>query len=525
MARRALNVGSSVAVTDELVERLAGFYDDPLGFVLFSFPWGEAGTDLEGEDGPDEWQAGVLRDIGEAVRSRLSNPELGAYLDATASGHGVGKTTLVSWIILWFMSTRPDPAIVATANTQGQLNQTTWTELSRWHRRAINADWFAWTATSFYLKTRPETWRANAVPWSKERSEGFQGKHARHMLLIFDEASAIDDSVWEAAEGVLTTSGAIWLAFGNPTRNTGRFRECWRRFRHRWNTRQVDSRTAKKAEKGQLQKWVDDYGEDSDFVRVRVRGEFPRSASTQLIAGELVEEAQREFKRRFGDQVRKALVAGPGGVASMKLDENPIAPRIMSVDVARFGDDQTVIGLRQGKTFVVLAKYRNLDGPQVAYRVAEWINGEQPDAVFLDAVGYGASAYDTLVELGYDIEAVNAGNKALEERKFHNRRAEMWWRMKEWLLDGGAVPDDDKELFDDLTTPEYGYSDRGERVQLETKDDMRARGMPSPDTGDCLAMTFAMPVAPSRARAAIAAKLAGLTFAGRRNAGASWMSN
>ena len=528
MARRAVNAASPQVVSDEMIDAIAEFYDDPLGFVLFVFPWGEEGTELHDEDGPDEWQMECLRRLGEAVRARAGAgaKEMGAYMAAIASGHGVGKTSLVAWVIFWFISCRVDPAIVVTANTLGQLTGKTWRELAKWHRLGIHGAWFQWTATKFYLKERPETHFAAAVPWSKERSEGFAGLHAKAVLVVFDEASAIDDSIWEVTEGAMTTSGAIWLVYGNPTKNTGRFRECWRRWRHRWDTMQVDSRTAKKANRGQIDKWVEDYGEDSDFVRVRVRGEFPRSASSQLIGSDLVDQAKVVFRRRFGDRLSKALMNGPGCLEGMRLDDNAMAPRIMVVDVARFGSDQSVIAIRQGRAFVVLAKYREMDTQQLAFRVAEWIGGEQPDAVFVDAVGVGGGVVDTLRGLGFEVEEVNAGMKALDDRKFFNRRAEMWWNMREWLSKGGMIPYDDKEISDDLTGPEYGFSDRGQRVQLESKDDMRARGLPSPDTGDALAMSFWMPVAPLAALSSVAEKLARAAdgMGSPDEGGQSWMS-
>lgn len=511
-----------------MVDAIAEFYDDPLGFVLFVFPWGEEDTELHDEDGPDEWQKQFLRDLGEAVRSRMSNQQLGAYLAGAASGHGVGKSALVAWVILWFLSCRIDPAIVVTANTQGQLNAKTWRELAKWHRMAIHGSWFQWTATRLYHKARPETHFAAAVPWTKENSEAFAGTHAKHVMIIMDEASAIDDSIWETAEGALTTSGAIWLVFGNPTKNIGRFRECWRRFRHRWNMVRVDSRDAKKANRAQIEKWIADYGEDSDFVRIRVRGEFPRAANTQLIGSDLVEEAQLQFKVKFGDTLRRAVeLEGPGAFFRRRIDDNPLAPKIMALDVARFGADQSVLGLRQGRTALALAKWRELDNVQLAARVAEWLDAEQPDLFVVDAVGAGAGVCDVLTNLGYAVEECNGGVKALEERKFYNRRAEMWWKMRDWLKDGGRIDHLDAEINDDLTSPEYGYSDRGERVQLESKDDMRARGLPSPDTGDMLSMTFWMPVAARTAAAeTVAEKIARASdrSVGGGRGPTSWMS-
>lgn len=500
MARRPVTDVAPLAVSDEMVEAIAEFYDDPLGFVYFVFPWGEDGTELHDQTGPDEWQEEFLSKLREAVRARKSNAELGAYLAGAASGHGVGKSTLVAWVILWFISTRVDPAIVVTANTQSQLNSKTWRELAKWHRLALNGSWFQWTATRLYYKPRPETWFAQAVPWTKENSEAFAGTHAKDVLIIMDEGSGIDDAIWEVAEGALTTAGAIWLVFGNPTKNTGRFRECFRRFRHRWDMMRVDSRDAKQANKTQLQKWVDDYGEDSDFVRVRVRGEFPRASNTQLIGTDLVENGQMLFKQRFGDTLRKAIeLEGPGAFFRRRLDDNPLAPKIMALDVARKGGDQSVIVLRQGKTALAVAKWRELDAVQLAARVAEWLDQELPDLFVVDEVGVGAGVADILESLGYAVERCNPGVRALEERKFFNRRAEMWWKMRDWLREGGRIDHLDAEFMDDLTSPEYGYSDRGERIQLESKDDMRERGLPSPDTGDALSMTFWMPVAPRTA--------------------------
>lgn len=509
MARRPVTDVAPLAASDEMVEALAEFYDDPLGFVYFVFPWGEEGTELHDEDGPDEWQQEFLRDLGEGVRSHLTNEALGAYLAGIASGHGVGKSSLVAWVILWFMSTRSDPAIVVTANTQGQLRGKTWREVAKWHRLAINASWFQWTATKFYFKGRPETWFADAVPWTKENAQAFAGTHGKYTMLLFDEASSIDDIIWETAEGALTTKAVIWLVFGNPTENTGRFRECFRRFRHRWNMMKIDSRTAKKANKGQIEKWITDYGEDSDFVRIRVRGEFPRASSTQLIGNDLVENAQLLFKARFGDTLRKAIeLEGPGAFYRRRIDDNPLAPKIMTLDVARFGGDQSVLLLRQGRTALALAKWRELDAVQLAARCAEWLDQELPDLFVVDGVGVGSGVIDILRDLGYAVEECNGAVKALEERKFYNRRAEMWWKMRDWLREGGRVDHLDPEIMDDLTGPEYAYSDRGERIQLESKDDMRERNLPSPDTGDALSMTFWMPVAARRAAETVAEKLA-----------------
>lgn len=452
----------------KLTSAIANFVYDPLGFVQFAYPWQEPGV-LEAETGPDEWQNEMLTDLGRQLISVARTKTGGAILFATSSGHGVGKSALVAWVIQWFSSTRPHPQIIVTANTREQLLKKTFREVSVWHKRLINKHWFEWTATKFYHKDHPETWFAAAVPWSKEHSEGFAGTHEKHVLIIFDEASGIDDKIWEVTEGALTTPGAIWLVFGNPTRNTGRFRECFGRYKHRWHTRKIDSRTAKMTNKEQLQQWVDDYGEDSDFVRIRVRGEFPRAGSAQFISSEDVERAGKA-----------------------QVPEDPQATKILSVDVARFGDDQTIILKREGNRVLPLRKFRGLDTMQVAAMVAETIDDWQPDGTFVDGTGLGAGVVDRLRALNYRVIEVLGGSVPDDPLKYFNKRAEMWGRMRDWLKGDVSIPDDDG-LRTGLTGLEYGYSNKL-AIQLEKKGDMKARGLASPDEADALSMSFAEPV-------------------------------
>lgn len=449
-------MGQAQASTDaDLAKAIAGTARDPLRYVYLAFAWGHG--DLANQSGPDDWQADILKTLGQGSIT----PEQAIRI-AVASGHGIGKSTLCAWIILWAMSTRPHLAGVVTANTKTQLETKTWRELALWHSRSINAHWFQWTASKFYHVLYPNTWFVAAIPWTKERSEAFAGLHAEHVLVIYDEASAVDDIIWEVSEGAMTTPSAIWCAFGNPTRNTGRFRECFGKFKHRWATRQIDSRTAKMANQAQLKEWLEDYGEDSDFARIRILGQFPRAGSNQFISSELVDEARKRKPTAFG-----ALV--------------------LAVDVARFGDDQTVLLARQGADVKILGKYRGLDTMQTAGKVAEAINQQKPAAVFIDGVGVGGGVVDRLSQLGYEVIDVNAGGRATDDKTYFNRRAEMWGKMRDWLPTG-AIPDD-QELCDDLIAPEYGF-DAQNRIQLEKKERMKERGLASPDSGDALAMTF-----------------------------------
>lgn len=446
---------------NELADLIAETVDDPLRYVLSAFDWGYG--DLEGQDGPDEWQREVLDLIGKKC---LTIAE--ALRVAIAAGHGVGKSALVSWLILWAMSTRPHLNGVVTANTKNQLDGKTWRELAVWHKRAINAHWFEWTATKFSSKWHPNTWFVQAVPWSKAKPEAFAGLHAEHVLMIFDEASAIEDIIWETAEGALTTPGAIWCCFGNPTRNTGRFRECFGRFRHRWDTRQIDSRGAKMANPAQIKQWIDDYGEDSDFVKVRVRGLFPSASSTQFIPTADVEAAQARYRT---EALETSL------------------PRILGVDVARFGDDQSVILVRNGDEVGEVIKYRGVDTVKLAGYVAEIANRVSPLAIMVDGGGVGGGVIDILKSSGFKVTEVQAGAAPQDQKKYANVRAEMWDRMRDWIKRRGRLPDDN-ELRDDLIGLEYGYN-VDMQIQLEKKDDMKKRGLASPDVGDALALTFA----------------------------------
>lgn len=460
----------------DLLADIASFQHDPLGFSRYAYPWGEG--ELAGSTGPRKWQQGVLTSIGD----HLSNPEtrFQPLMVSVASGHGIGKSALISQIVDWAVSTCDDCRVVVTANTDTQLRTKTWPEIGKWFRLSINSHWFNVTATAISSKDKKHerSWRADAVAWSETNTEAFAGLHnqGKRIVVVFDEASAIADKVWEVTEGALTDENTeiIWVAFGNPTRNTGRFRECFGRLQHRWKTFQIDSRTVEGTNKSQLDKWVSDYGEDSDFVRVRVRGVFPRAGSNQLIPSDVVTAA-----------------------ATKEVHVLPEDPLVIGVDVARFGDDQSIIRFRRGRDArsIPPLKFRGLDTMQLAGRVAAVISEHRPDAVFIDETGVGGGVIDRLRQLNHDVIGVNFGSSAdapVDGERCANKRAEMWARMRLWLKTGGAI-DNDRDLSNDLESVQYGYN-TDNAIQLERKDDMKKRGLASPDDGDALALTFAYPV-------------------------------
>jgi len=461
-------------IHDEIAADMMACEYDPYKWVMYAYPWGEKGTPLENEDGPDDWQKRFLDLLGEEARAGRENGM--PVRIATRSGHGVGKSATVAWVIQWFMSTRNHPQIICTANTEKQLTTKTWRELAKWHNLAINHDWFKWSATKFASEDHPETWFASAIPWSERNSEAFAGAHDENVLVIMDEASAIPDVIWEVASGAMTTPGAIWLVFGNPTRNTGMFRECWGRHRNRWKTFTVDSREAKKANREWCEELIADYGIDSDYVRVRVLGEFPRSAVDQFIPLDMVEAA---MERKVSPREVRGF------------------PVILGVDVAYMGDDQSVICVRQGRKVHEFRKYREVNGIDLAGLVCRAQDDFDVDATFIDEAGVGVSCCDQLEALQRPIIRVNAGRSASDKLHWANLRAEMWGKMRVWL-ETGSLPRDE-QLRDDLIGPVYGYTSAN-AIQLERKKDMKSRGLASPDCADALALTFAYPVGPKVSR-------------------------
>lgn len=460
---------------DRLIEYLVGFQHEPLSFVQSVFPWGQG--ELRDRAGPEPWQENLLRRIG----AGLSPSE--AVLEATASGHGVGKSALVAWIILWALSTATDTRGVVTANTEVQLKTKTWAELAKWFRMFVGRPLFRLEATSIFSidPDHVKTWRVDMVAWSERNPEAFAGLHnqGRRVFMVYDEASAIPDIIWETSEGFLSDEGTerLWLVFGNPTRSTGRFRSCFDDAR--WHVTQVDAREVSFTNKAQIKSWETAYGEDSDFFRVRVKGVFPRIGSQEFISAYAVAEARARE------------------VVAQRFD-----PLIIGVDVARFGDDETVLVVRKGRDARTTSaiRLRGLDTMAVATRVVELAAELRADAIFIDGGGVGGGVVDRCRQLRLNVYDVQFGAKAdrgdllSQGELYANKRAEMWGAMRAWLATG-AIEDADA-LGEQLVGPTYGFNGRDE-IQLERKQDMKARGVPSPDWADALALTFAFPVMPN----------------------------
>lgn len=461
---------TSVEQKAELIQFLAGFTHDPLGFAVSCFPWGK--DELKGYKGPSRWQADLLRKIGK----RIITPKEAIRI-AVASGHGIGKSTLVSILILWAISTHEDTRGVITANTEGQLRSKTWAELAKWYRLFLGKDLFKLTATSIFSAepSHEKTWRIDAIPWSKENPEAFAGLHnqGKRILVIFDEASAILDEIWTVTEGAMTDANTeiVWCAFGNPTRNNGRFYDCFNRLSKFWDTTQIDSRTVEISNKKTLNQWVETYGEDSDFVKVRVRGIFPSASNNQLISRALADEARerKPEKRQYS-----------------------FSPVIIGVDPAWTGQDLLAIVMRQGIYSTVLKTIpKNDNDLEIARMIADFQDDLKASAVFID-MGFGTGIFSGGKDMGRENwRLVNFGDRATEDNIYLNKRAEMWFSMKEWLKEGGCIDND--ALCNELTGPE-AFVNRVGKYQLESKEDMKRRGIASPNLADALALTFAFPV-------------------------------
>ena len=441
----------------ELADDIRSFFDDPLGFVIFAYPWDEPGGSLEKLTGPDTWQKEFLVDLGHEVRQRnfdLIHPVEPIRM-ATSSGHGIGKSTLVAWLVNWIMSTRPDARGTITANTFTQLETKTWSQIQRWTRLSIASHWFEITGNSMYHRDHPETWFCSAQTCRRENSEAFAGQHAAGStsFYIFDESSAVPDKIFEVAEGGLTDGEPMIFLFGNPTRTAGKlYRTAFGSERHLWNHRSIDSRTAKMTNKVLIEDWIAEWGEDSDFVRIRVRGLPPKASDLQYIDNERVFQAQQRTPSHFDDD-----------------------PLIVGLDVARGGNAYTVFRFRRGLDAVSIPPVRitgeqSRDSMRMVSIASQILSTEYdgilPTAMFIDS-GFGGPIVDRLKQLNYvNVHEVMFGGHPADPQHFANMRSFMWGKMRDWLLRGSI--DNSTELETDLTGPGY-HLDQQDRLVLEVQ--------------------------------------------------------
>ena len=457
----------------KLAELAAAARFDPLLWAEVAWPWRTPGTKFENDD-IRTWQAEVLDEIAK----HLKNPDTRHAVChvAVASGHGIGKSAFTGMLTNWAMSCWPGARVVVTANTENQLRTKTSPEVSQWFRDSLSADLFNIDTMSIKSREPMEQgqWALDFVPWSEGNTEAFAGLHAkgRLVLLVMDEASAISDKVYEVAEGALTDADTLllWVIMGNPTRNTGRFREAFRRYRHIWKTWAIDSRTVEGTNKQRLQQIIDTYGEDSDIAKVRVRGMFPSASSRQLIPAHVVDAA-------YGRHLPHTAYN--------------FAPVVLTCDPAWTGDDELVIARRQGLRFDILDVLEKNDNDVfIASKIANYEAKFDAKAVFVD-FGYGTGIVSAGSTMGRSWQLVNFSERA-PEPGYVNMRAYIWDKARQWLEQGGAIPPD-PVLYEDLTGVEVKPTLNG-ALQLVSKEDMKKQGLPSPNRGDALALSFAYEV-------------------------------
>jgi hypothetical protein len=419
----------------------------------------------------EDWQQRVGLDVQLHKRNSIS------------SGHGIGKTGFLADVIHWFIATRPRPAIVATAGTEQQLSTKLWRELLRVNNVAENRKWFQWKAKTFSM-FGDATQQANAIPWSEENPHAFAGTHEDHVLGVFDEGSTLVRSIYNTFAGAMSTAGARWLVAGNPTESEGYFYDCThgklvgRRpedfERGMWRAHVIDCYQSGRVAPAYIEEMKMEHGEDSDEFRVRVLGLPPRQSVEQFINAQVLEAAKtREvpmFKRW---------------------------PLIIGADVGR--GDRSVLVPRRGRK--VLSSIHVLQGSRttdfarhIANEIKFWREEHGLFAnVVIEELGMGVGVVETLedMHLGEHVWGVNTGQASSQPELYTNLRCEMWGELKAWLEGNVEVPNR-PDLTEDLLSIRRKPNSNG-KLRLETKEEMRKRGLKSPDVGDALALTFAVP--------------------------------
>ena len=433
-------------------EFLTRYVNDPVGFV----------TEVR-KVTPDDWQKEFLNAIVQGER-RIS----------VRSSHGVGKSTAASWAILWHILFRFPQKTLVTAPTSGQLFDALFAELKTWITElpSILSELLEVKSDRVTLKSAPSESFISCRTSRAENPEALQGAHSKFVLLVADEASGVAEQVFEAAAGSMSGESAVTVLLGNPTRTSGLFFDSHNRSKDQWWTRKVSAHDSPRVSESFIEEMEARYGPESNAFRIRVLGEFPRSDDDTVIALDLVESAQNR-----------------------DIEVSADSPIIWGVDVSRFGQDLSVLCRRQGRKVEALKTWRQLDLMQLTGAiVAEYesqLPRTQPSQICVDSIGVGGGVVDRLIELGLPAIGINTAESPSTKGTYLNLRAELWWQIKAWLeLRDCQMPKDDL-LLAELVSPKYKFTSSG-KLQLESKDDMRKRGLASPDRADALALTFAV---------------------------------
>jgi phage terminase large subunit len=410
---------------------------------------------------PEPWQIEAGRELAE--RRRLS----------VRSGHGVGKSAFMAWVILWFMSTHFPCKVPCTAPTSHQLSDILWAELAKWHRAlkermpALGNE-FEWTSEKFVLKSHPQESFAVARTSRPENPEALQGFHSTNIIFLIDEASGVPDEVYQVAEGALSSEGAFVVMAGNPTRTQGYFYDSHHKMRASWATLHVNGEDVTRVSKQFIADMAKKYGTESSIYKIRVKGEFA-SALDGVIGLDIIEPAKTRQVRTFG-------------------------PVRWGVDVARFGDDLTALCKRHGNTLPEKIKtWGGKDTMQVAGLIkAEYDRmqaHERPEAICIDVIGLGAGVVDRCKELKLPVVGINVAESPAVAEQYARLRDELWFRARDWFHGRDVKMVDDEDLIGELTLPTFKVLSTGKK-QVESKDEIKKRAA-SPDRADAFCLTFA----------------------------------
>jgi phage terminase large subunit len=410
---------------------------------------------------PDPWQLEALRAIARG-HTRVS----------IRSGHGVGKTAFAAWVMTWFANTRAPFKIAVTAPSAPQLFDALWPELRKWFGLLPDGWKNLWDITSDHITLKADQECFITARTSRsDKPEAMSGLHSQSVLLVGDEASGIDEAVYEAAGGSMSSIGATTLLIGNPSRASGFFWRTHMLERDRWFTMKVSSTDSRRVTKDYTDEIAKRHGIDSNVYRVRVLGEFPEADDNTLIGAELVDSAMLR-----------------------DVTPDPNQPIIWGVDVARFGTDASCLIKRQGNVVLEMPRrWRNQDTMQLAGAIKAEYDAQimtKPQLIVVDVIGIGAGVVDRLNEQDLPILGLNVSEVPSTTGRYARLRDELWVRTKEWLATRAVRLPKDDQLRDDLVAPRYNFLSDG-RLQVESKNLMRSRGLASPDSADALIHTFA----------------------------------
>ena len=440
------------------------YRDDPVAFA----------KDILGLDLWEKQAEGV-----DAVRSRDRFCE--------RSGHGIGKTLQVSCIVLWAVYALRW-LVLSTAPTFRQVESVLWRQIHKLYygsRKQLSGE---------LLHTQLKTSDAMALGLSTNEPGRFQGYHdAEGILVVEDEAPGVPPSIHEAIEGVLS-GGGKWVKIGNPTSPSGPFYDCFRS--PNWHTMAVSCWEHPNVVEDKIiipgavtRQWCEDrkaeWGEESPLYQSRVLGQFPDEGEDTLIRLSWAEGAFH------GNDILDC------GLGERSDDVNASADRVIVCDVARYGQDETVIGMRDGSVYTELERYTGKDLMQTTGHIVQFFNDYDATTIIVDDSGLGGGVTDRLEEQGLPVMPFNGGEAADDPERYINRRAQAWWEMREALRKGEitiAAKDPDGLKYQ-LTALRYKIESKG-RVKIEAKDDAKKRGVKSPDRADALAMTFGGTAAP-----------------------------